>query len=215
MVESVPSNKFLFCCGVVNGYFISAKMTKDGSSPSMVGPSKLSIRVCSQQSLFVFGGEERSYFTVNETNTALACSPIYSPPNRSNVVSKFKAGDKVYALGYPHKDWEYEVLMVGLVSAADEPCVLALATKVPKHAVVKVGYSSLLKENKLAKLPTIVRSFPVWHVYYLDVHGRVQFRTINAKNLRDEADVKLHILNYHGGSRVLEVTKVEREFEVD
>ena len=66
MVESVPSNKFLFCCGVVNGYFIFAKMTKDGSSPSMVGPSKLSIRVCSQQSLFVFGGVQHGYFYVKK-----------------------------------------------------------------------------------------------------------------------------------------------------
>lgn len=129
-------------------------------------------------------------------------------------MSKFKAGDKVYALGYPHRDWEYEILMVDLKSATGEDAILVRAIKVPKLAAASIGYASLLNEDKVAKLPTVVRTVPVWHVYYLDVHGRVQFRTVNAGNVRDEDDVKLHILNYHG-ARVLEVTKVEREFEID
>jgi hypothetical protein len=76
-----------------------------------------------------------------------------------------------------------------------------------------IGAHFLYEESDLTKAPTLVRATPMWHVYYLDVHGRVQFRAFNAGVIGDEAAVKLHVLNYHG-SHVLEITKIEREFEV-
>lgn len=129
-------------------------------------------------------------------------------------MSKFKAGDKVYALGYPHRDWEYEILMVDLKSATGEDAILVRAIKVPKMAVVSIGYASLLNEDKVAKLPTVVRSAPMWHVYYLDVHGGVQISLQNASNFKTEEDVRKYISCYRGMS-VLEITKVEREFEIE
>lgn len=129
-------------------------------------------------------------------------------------MSKFKVGDLVYAKTFEHKDWQYKVLETDLKDSNGKPLLLLEYVKTPDRAAVRLGSHVLLGENWLAKLPTVVRSAPMWHVYYLDVHGGVQISVQDASDFKTENDVRNYILNYRGMS-VLEITKVEREFEIE
>lgn len=117
-------------------------------------------------------------------------------------MSKFKVGDLVYAIGYEHKDWQYEVVMTGLVRAmSNDEGILVKCTKKPEGSIVDVGFSSIVSPNSIALRPKIHKVTVITYTH----PGAASPRSITEYT---EAEFR----KYHAHLTVLNVTEIEVEF---